>query len=81
MINQLNVSSQTFKGGLLSVSPAKATKVTSRQIEQMGAYPISFNAMQIMTHSKGSSPQVARQLKALDGTLACRLGEAQQHTE
>ena len=46
------------------------------QINELSNYPISFCSAQILQHSKGSTIQVAKQLKSLDGTLDEKLPKA-----
>ena len=45
-------------------------------INELPSYPISFCSAQIQQHSKGSTPYVAKQLKALHGTLDEKLTSA-----
>lgn len=45
-------------------------------IKELPSYPISFCSAQIQQHSKGSTPNVAKQLKALKGTLGDKIPKA-----
>lgn len=45
-------------------------------MKELPNYPISFCSAQIQQHSKGSTPYVAKQLKALGGTLGEKIPKA-----
>lgn len=66
---------QTVTGNKATISKPNIETAGSI-IKEYRNYPISFCSVQIQQHSKGSTSQVARQLKALEGDLDEKLPKA-----
>ena len=66
---------QTVAGNKLAISKPDM-ETNGSIIKGQSNYPISFYSVQLQQHSKGSTPQVAKQLKALEGNLDEKLPKA-----
>ena len=77
MIKPVSVQNiQLSDRNLLNNVSKKCNETTYFLTGELPHYPISFCSAQIQRHSKGSTPYVAKQLKALDGTLDEKLPKA-----
>ena len=56
--------------------PKQYNKATNPVVNELPSYQMSFCSAQIQRHSKGSTPYVAKQLKALEGSLDEKLPKA-----
>lgn len=65
----LNQNIQPVSRNISSTVPKHSCEAVYPVIKELPNYPVSFCAGQIQRHSKGSTPYVAKQLKALEGTL------------
>lgn len=70
-----NSNIQTITGNKATISKPNIENA-DLIIKEILNYPISFYSMQIQQHSKGSTPQVAKKLKALEGDLDEKLPKA-----
>ena len=61
---------------ILDTVPKQNDDTVYPVIRKLPSYPISFCSAQIQQHSKGSTPYIAKQLKALEGTLDEKLLKA-----
>ena len=76
-VNTILNTDYYFKANKLNtINPSKINNEPTQTINKENPYPISFHASQIHQYSKGSTPKVASQLKALNGTLDEKLVRA-----
>ena len=77
MIKPISAQSiQTTGKNVSNIISKQYNEISYPVFKELPNYPISFCSAQIQHHSKGSTPYVARQLKALEGTLDEKLPQA-----
>ena len=77
MIRPVSIqNTQAVSKNISNIMPKQCNEVTNQVTKELPSYPISFCSAQIQQHSKGSTPYVAKQLKALEGTLDEKLPKA-----
>lgn len=75
-VNLNPTSYQSINKNIIKVVSKQCNETNYPARNELPNYSISFCSAQIQQHSKGSTPQVARQLKSLEGTLDEKLVKA-----
>ena len=77
MIKPLSIQNiQSVNRNVANTVSRQCSEIAYPVMKELPNYPISFCSALIQQHSKGSTPQVAKQLKALEGTLGDKIPKA-----
>ena len=76
LVNLNPTNYQSINNNITKVVSKQCSETAYPAIKELSNYPISFCSTQVQRHSKGSTPYVAKELKALEGSLDEKLVKA-----